>query len=75
MTKLLTLICQKNKLGKFETDNIQCLDFCIRNVCKLAHISLSNDSFAYLNLTFRKLVIQKMFAIINVINQLGKVRR
>ncbi len=48
--------CQKKvkkKLNKnFKTDFIQCLDFCTRNVCKLAHISLNNASFAYLNLTF-----------------------
>ncbi len=50
----LTLICQKIYIKNnknFETDIIQCIDFCSRNVCKLAHIS-SNDLFAYLNLTF-----------------------
>ena len=41
------------KLNKnFETDFILCSDFCTRNVCKLAHISLNNASFAYLNITF-----------------------
>ena len=41
------------KLNKnFETDFILCSDFCTRNLCKLAHISLNNASFAYLNITF-----------------------
>ncbi len=37
----LTLICQKIYIKNnknFETDIIQCLDVCTRNVCKLAHI-------------------------------------
>ncbi len=43
---------KNKKIKNFETDFIQCLDFCPRYVCKLAHISLNNASFAYLNLTF-----------------------
>ncbi len=39
-------------------------DFCSGNICKLVHVHLDCASFAY----FRKLVILKKFAVVNIIN-------